>query len=122
MTLKLSLRASLLAGITATVALPQAGFAYQAAAPQNAPVTPVTETTSGDIIVTARHHEETSIATPVAITAVSGAQLQQRGITNVDALARVVPTLITSEATSSPQGGIVSIRGLSGVDANPFGD
>lgn len=122
MTLKLSLRAALLAGITATVALPQAGFAQQAAAPQNDPVTPVTETTSGDIIVTARRREETSIATPVAITAVSGAQLQQRGISNVDALARVVPTLITSEATSSPQGGIVSIRGLSGVDANPFGD
>ena len=122
MTLKLSLRAALLAGITATVALPQAGSAQQAAAPQNDPVTPVTETTSGDIIVTARRREETSIATPVAITAVSGAQLQQRGISNVDALARVVPTLITSEATSSPQGGIVSIRGLSGVDANPFGD
>lgn len=76
----------------------------------------------GDIIVTARRREETSISAPVAITAVSGAQLQVRGIATVDALSRVVPTLITSEATSSPQGGIVAIRGLSGVDANPFSD
>jgi iron complex outermembrane receptor protein len=76
----------------------------------------------GDIIVTARRRDETSIAVPVAITAVSGEQLAQRGIASVDALARAVPTLITSEATSSPQGGIVAIRGLSGVDANPFGD
>lgn len=75
-----------------------------------------------DIIVTARRRNETSIAAPVAITAVSGEQLQERGISTVDALARAVPNLITSEATSSPQGGIVAIRGLSGVDANPFGD
>ncbi|WP_417595914.1 TonB-dependent receptor [Parasphingorhabdus sp.] len=75
-----------------------------------------------EIIVTARRREETSLSVPVAITAVSGAQLNDRGISNVDALARSVPTLITSEATSSPQGGIVSLRGLSGVDANPFSD
>ena len=76
----------------------------------------------GDIIVTARRRNETSIAIPVAVTAVAGVELQRRGINNVDALARTVPTLITSEATSSPQGGIVAIRGLSGVDANPLGD
>lgn len=81
-----------------------------------------TAASDGDIIVTARRREETSISAPVAITAISGEQLAQRGISSVDALARAVPTLITSEATSSPQGGIVAIRGLSGVDANPFGD
>ena len=77
---------------------------------------------TGEIIVTARRREETSLDAPVAITAVSGEQLQDRGISNIDQLARAVPTLVTSEATSSPQGGIVSLRGLSGVDANPFGD
>lgn len=122
MTLKLSLRAALLAGIAAAAAMPQGVLAQETPAPERQPSTPEAETSGGDIIVTARRREETSIATPVAITAVSGAQLQQRGISNVDALARVVPTLITSEATSSPQGGIVAIRGLSGVDANPFGD
>ncbi len=82
----------------------------------------VADAADGDVIVTARRRDETSIAVPVAITAISGDQLTQRGIASVDALARAVPTLITSEATSSPQGGIVAIRGLSGVDANPFGD
>ena len=77
---------------------------------------------TGDIIVTARRRSETSIATPVAIAAIGGAELQRRGINNVDALARAIPTLITSEATSSVQGGIVAIRGLSGVDANAFSD
>lgn len=85
---------------------------------------PVAEqaTEDGDIIVTARRRDETSISVPVAITAIGGAELERRGINTVDALSRAVPTLITSEATSSPQGGIVAIRGLSGVDANPFGD
>ena len=76
----------------------------------------------GEIVVTARRREEALIDVPVAVTAVTGAQLEQRGISNVDALARSVPSLVTSEATSSPQGGIVSLRGLSGVDANPFSD
>jgi len=111
------LHACLLSSAASFLALP--GLAHAEAAPD-----PAAENAdaSGDILVTARRREETSIATPVAITAVSGEQLQQRGISNVDALARAVPTLITSEATSSPQGGIVAIRGLSGVDANPFGD
>ena len=76
----------------------------------------------GDVIVTARRRNETSIAVPVAVSAIGGAELQRRGISNVDALARTIPTLITSEATSSVQGGIVAIRGLSGVDANAFSD
>lgn len=83
---------------------------------------PAAEATTGEVIVTARRRNETSIATPVAITAVSGAELERRNIATIDSLARVVPTLVTSEATSSPQGGIVALRGLSGVDGNPFGD
>ncbi|MFX7878612.1 TonB-dependent receptor plug domain-containing protein, partial [Acinetobacter baumannii] len=80
------------------------------------------EVAQDEIIVTARRREETSIAAPIALTALGGQELQRRNINTVDMLARAVPTLITSEATSSPQGGIVAIRGLSGVDANPFGD
>lgn len=74
------------------------------------------------IIVTARRREETFIQAPVQIQALSGDQLSDRGISNVDSLSRAIPTLVTSEATSSPQGGIVALRGLSGVDANPFSD
>lgn len=76
----------------------------------------------GEILVTARRRDETTIAVPVAVVAIGGAELERRAINTIDSLARAVPSLITSEATSSPQGGIVAIRGLSGVDANPFGD
>lgn len=125
-----ALRSLLMSSTAALFLLPNAAHAQAASPPPTEAVpqasAPVAETAtpeaSGDIIVTARRRNETSIAAPVAITAVSGEQLQVRGISTVDALARAVPTLITSEATSSPQGGIVAIRGLSGVDANPFGD
>lgn len=121
------IRCSLLASAATFAMLP--GTLHAQTAPPPAGQDP-TQTNSaedhaevgGDIIVTARRREETSIAAPVAITAISGTQLEKRGIASIDALARAVPTLITSEATSSPQGGIVAIRGLSGVDANPFGD
>ena len=126
-------RCILLATAAITALLPGSAWAQVSPAPEqpaaNAeqPAMAGTESSGGvlapgDIIVTARRRNETSIAIPVAVTAVAGVELQRRGINNVDALARTVPTLITSEATSSPQGGIVAIRGLSGVDANPLGD
>lgn len=114
------LRLALLSTAASAILLPELALADDTA--QTSAAQASAANADGDIVVTARRREETSISTPVAISAVSGAQLQQRGISTVDALARAVPTLITSEATSSPQGGIVAIRGLSGVDANPFGD
>lgn len=74
-----------------------------------------------DIIVTARKRDETSIAVPVAITVVSGTELERRGIVNMDALARIVPSLVIGD-NGGQQGGIVAIRGLAGADTNPFGD
>lgn len=127
------IRAAMLATVGASILAAGAAEAQLATPvgtttePDNAPTTAVQESAAragegGDIVVTARRREETSLSAPIAITAVSGETLQARGINTVDALARAVPTLITSEATSSPQGGIVAIRGLSGVDANPFSD
>lgn len=77
---------------------------------------------NGEVIVTARRRNETSIAVPVTITAVGGAELQRRGIAGVDGLSRAVPSLVSSETNGSPQGGIVAIRGLSGVESNPMSD
>lgn len=111
-----ALRFALLASTAVTCTPLLAQEATDAQQPADASVA------EGEIIVTARRREETSIAAPIALTAIGGEELQRRNINTVDMLARAVPTLITSEATSSPQGGIVAIRGLSGVDANPFGD
>lgn len=79
------------------------------------------DTGAGDIIVTARKREETLIDVPVAITAVTGAELQKRGINSMDGLARLVPQLIVGESAGA-QGGSIVIRGISGSDGNPFAD
>lgn len=76
----------------------------------------------GDIIVTARKRAETSLAVPVTITAVGAAELQRRAINSIDALARVVPSLIAGEGGGTIQGGIIAIRGISGADNNPLND
>ncbi|MEY4529226.1 MAG: hypothetical protein RL768_2945, partial [Nitrospirota bacterium] len=55
-------------------------------------------------------------------SSVPAAELDRRGITNLDSLARVVPQLIVGTASGSVQGGIITIRGIAGPEANPFGD
>ncbi|MEJ7926407.1 TonB-dependent receptor [Sphingobium sp. AN641] len=82
---------------------------------------PPAEAAASDIIVTARKREETLIDVPVAITAVTGAELQRRGISSIDGLARIVPQLVTGDGGNA-QGGNIVLRGISGSDANPFAD
>ena len=57
----------------------------------------------GAIIVTARRREEALIDVPVAITALSGAELERTGAMDITALAETVPnvTLEASRATNS---------------------
>lgn len=75
-----------------------------------------------DIIVTARKRDETSISVPVVVTAVGAAELQRRGINNLDGIARTVPQLVIGPQGGSVQGGNFALRGVSGPDSNPFGD
>ncbi|MGH6617143.1 TonB-dependent receptor [Sphingomonas sp.] len=67
----------------------------------------------GDIIVTARRREENLQKSPVAVTAFSGAQLESRGITNVQELANVTPGLSMASALGSTLGGTAAIRSQS---------
>lgn len=76
----------------------------------------------GDIIVTARKRAETSLQVPVTIAAIGGQELQNRAINSIDAVARLVPSLITGEGGGTVQGGIIAIRGISGADNNPLND
>jgi len=75
-----------------------------------------------EITVTARKQTETAIATPVILTGVSKAQIEQRSITTIDALARVVPTLMSGIGGGTTQGGEIALRGISGQDVNPLAD
>ena len=75
-----------------------------------------------EVIVTARKREETSLATPVVLTAVGSKELERRQITGVDSLAHIVPNLVIGEGGGSVQGGIISIRGIGSGESNPFID
>ncbi|WP_340268817.1 TonB-dependent receptor [Sphingobium mellinum] len=74
----------------------------------------------GEIIVTARRREETLINVPVAVSAVTGAELERRGVNSLDGIARLVPQLISADGGTVTGGNIV-LRGIGGGD-NPFGD
>jgi iron complex outermembrane recepter protein len=74
----------------------------------------------GELIVTARKRDETAISVPVAITAVSRADLDRRGVNSIDDLAQLVPQLISGKGGT--QGGTIVLRGMSGADGNPFSD
>lgn len=100
----------------ATPASAQDGAASGVAV-QQVPVSAGTE-----IIVTARKREETLIEVPVAVTAVTGEQLERQGIDDLDTVARLVPQLMIGEGGGTVQGGNIVLRGVSGADANPFAD
>jgi iron complex outermembrane recepter protein len=93
-----------------------------AEAAANAPAENSSESGLEEIVVTARKREETLIAVPVVVTALGATQLEERGITNLDSIARVVPQLLIGNQSGSVQGGNIAIRGISGPDSNPFGD
>lgn len=79
---------------------------------QETPAPQMSESTTGDIIVTARRREEQSIDVPVAISAVTAAQLDAQGLTNLSSIASQVPQLkVDSNIVSF--GGTLTLRGVS---------
>lgn len=105
-----------------TAPAPSTPDAATSAPPPDNSVSAISSAEGAEITVTARRRNETLIAVPVVVTAVNEAALQNRGIVNLDGLARVVPQLLIGPQGGSVQGGNVSIRGISGPDSNPFGD
>jgi len=72
----------------------------------------------GDILVTALRRQQSAQDVPIAITAIAGDTLTERGITQPIDLAKVTPGLSTANATS---GGtpIFAVRGIGLDDFNP---
>lgn len=81
-----------------------------AAAAESAPVNP------NEIIVTARRRNETLQTTPIAITAINAAMLQNKGSTNIRDLEAQAPNLLISQQTAGSQAANLSIRGLTYAD------
>ena len=76
----------------------------------------------GDIVVTARKRSETLMQVPLAVTAVTSAELARGAINSTDALARKIPGFVVGEGGGTTQGGSIALRGISAADANPLGD
>lgn len=71
-----------------------------------------------EIVVRARKRNESVQDVPIAITALSGSYLQDRGTSSLDELTSLVPNMV-SVGTGSSGANVFSIRGLSTTANNP---
>jgi len=69
-----------------------------------------------EIIVTARKRSEDVQTTPIAITALSQADLENRDILDVRSLAKDTPSLAFQQSTYDPLGSFIGIRGQQQTD------
>jgi len=74
------------------------------------PMLPVVSPPPDEVIVTARHREETLQTVPVAITVVSGEAIATTRTVNTQQLAQLVPTLYYNSA--NPRNTAYTLRGL----------
>jgi iron complex outermembrane receptor protein len=98
--------------IADSATLPQSEPAVQAPAQEEAETA---QASGNDIVVTARRREERVQEVPIALTVVSGAELNAQGAFNVNRLQQSQPTL--QFYSSNPRNSAINIRGLGA----PFG-
>jgi iron complex outermembrane recepter protein len=83
---------------------------------QGEPAAAEADTASGEIIVSARRRDETLQSTPVAITAVNAAMLENKASVNIGDLTGAAPGLLITQQNSGAQAANISIRGLTYAD------
>jgi iron complex outermembrane receptor protein len=71
---------------------------------------------NGEIIVSARRRDETLQSTPVAITAVNAASLENKASVNIGDLTGAAPNLLITQQNSGAAAANLSIRGLTYAD------
>ncbi|NBC37874.1 TonB-dependent receptor [Novosphingobium sp. FSY-8] len=79
------------------------------------------EATGGltEIVVTAEKRESTAQKTPIAMTVATGAQLAQAGVSDVNGLSNIAPTLNVAQ---NNQNTLITIRGVSSRDYTETGN
>ena len=88
----------------------------QEAAQADASATAADAGDTGQIIVSARRRSETLSTTPVAITAVNTAMLENKASVNIGDLQGAAPGLLITQQNSGAQAANISIRGLTYAD------
>lgn len=96
--------------------LAASAIAFAASAGAQTAATPDSTTTLGEIVVTAQKRVSTVQDTPISITAVSGADLQDRGISDVSTLAAATPGV--SLKSNGPGQTEVEMRGMTSSGGN----
>src|SRR5688572_1778733 len=78
---------------------------------QAAPASQASEVELDAIVVTAQKREQNLQEVPVAVSAVSGEQLEARGVAQVTDVVRVAPSLTITENTNAT-GNSINLRGI----------
>lgn len=112
-------KTALLVSAAALIAMPQSLHA-STGQPGSTDATPQAGTERGgqEIIVTARKREERLLDVPVAISAVSEADIERYAVDSLTAIAQQVPQLIIGESQNQV-GGSVNLRGIGAGVSNP---
>ncbi len=74
---------------------------------------------SNEVVVTATRRADTIQNVPIAITALGAAQLENAGVTNVQDIEQIAPSVQTSVGQSSATGSTIYIRGITTAGDNP---
>jgi iron complex outermembrane receptor protein len=104
--------------LLSTIALLPAPLQAQAAAPQASAASADQPDAAGEIIVTARKRDERLLDVPVAVSALSQAQLQRYSTITLTAISTQVPQLVISESQNQV-GGSINLRGIGAGISNP---
>jgi iron complex outermembrane receptor protein len=82
---------------------------------------PATDSGAGieEVVVTARRREETVQTVPIPVTAMTGDQLQERGVVNVADIDRLTPNMDFQFAGSSRNSAQIFLRGIGQVNWSP---
>jgi iron complex outermembrane receptor protein len=109
------LQTTILCGLS-SIAMPAFAHSAQTAPPAATQASSDSDNVIGDVIVTAQKRSESIQKVPVAVTALSLAQLESPSISDIRDLAGRVPSLVVDSVAAGPSAAAVSIRGVSFED------
>jgi len=101
---------------TLAIALSASAALAQEAAPASTPGVPEVAADEGnvieDIVVTARRRAESAQTTPVAVTAISGEQLEKLAVVRLSDMASLAPSVKITSGSGSANSPVIFIRGI----------